>query len=233
MANPDQGAVGGEAGQSPEVPFDFERHRRLAVDQYTGVRELYRDCAHAVRGVLDVALQVEQIRVNSVEARGKSVASFGEKAEAQRDGSANQPKYPDPLNEITDLAGVRVITFLPDHVDAVGTLVEREFEVRERVTIQQASGYRGLHLLVTFAADRFGLPEYRRYKDRIAEVQIRTVLQHAWAEIEHGVAYKAAAPVSDSVRTKLRDVAGALTMAENELQRVVSQAEREQLSGGD
>ncbi len=231
MASVDQGPFDHEAGRpTPEAPFDFPRHRRIAVDQYAAVRGFYDECAQTVRAVLKVALQVEQIRVTSVDGRGKSVKSFGEKAERRDENDANKPKYPEPLKEITDLAGVRIIVFLSDQVEEVSTLVEREFDVREREEVQQESGYRGLHLIVTFDSGRFVLPEYRRYRNRTTEIQIRTVLQHAWAEIEHGTVYKTKAPASDAVRLKLRDLAGALATADDGLQSVVSQAEREQLS---
>lgn len=233
MATDEDGATGERRALDEEAPFDFARHRQIAVDRYAEVRELYDECAQAVRAVLKVALQVEHIEVNSVDARAKSVDSFGDKSERRGDYDANSPKYREPVSEITDLAGVRVIVFLRDHLDEVSNLVEREFVVLDREEVEQDSGYRGLHLLVRFKPNRLVLPEYRRYKDRTAEIQIRTVLQHAWSEIEHGIAYKPPAPVPDAIRTQLRELAGALGTADRGLQAVASQTRSELLSSSE
>jgi ppGpp synthetase/RelA/SpoT-type nucleotidyltranferase len=205
-----------------EGTFDFAAHRRDAVDRYAEVRELYEECAQAVRSVLKTALEVEEIGVQSIEARGKSVESFGDKSVRSAD-DANRPKYPDPVDDITDLAGVRVIVFLPDRIDEVGALVEREFDVRERTEVSPGTGYRGVHYLVTFSAKRNGLPEYRRFANRVTEIQVRTVLQHAWSEVEHGIAYKPKAPISDAIRRQLQELAGALSVADRGLQSVASE----------
>ena len=124
------------------------------------------------------------------------------------------------MREITDLAGVRVIVFLLDRVDEVSALVEREFDVRERTDVSEGTGYRGVHYLVTFSAKRNVLPEYRRFANRVTEIQVRTVLQHAWAEVEHGIAYKPKVPASAAVRGQLVDLAGALSLADRGLQAV-------------
>jgi ppGpp synthetase/RelA/SpoT-type nucleotidyltranferase len=52
-------------------------------------------------------------------------------------------------------------------------------------------GYQSVHYLVQFSPERCALPEYQRFQGRIAEIQVRTVLQHGWAEIEHDIQYKA------------------------------------------
>jgi ppGpp synthetase/RelA/SpoT-type nucleotidyltranferase len=208
---------------APEGSFDFATHRRRAIDAYEEVRELYDECAQAVRAVLKTALEVEDIRVQSLEARGKSVESFGEKSEKPARADPNKPKYADPVADITDLAGVRVIVFLLDRVDEVGALVEREFDLVEREVVTQESGYRGVHLLVKFSEKRNALPEYRRFAGRVTEIQVRTVLQHAWAEVEHGIVYKSKLDAPDAVRENLADLAGALKVADRGLQDVSAQ----------
>src|SRR5262245_63295938 len=130
--------------------FDFAAHRRRAIDAYEDVRETYAECAESVRSVLKTALEVEEIQVQSIEARGKSVESFGDKCEKPHEERPTEPRYPEPLKDITDLAGVRVIVFLRDRVDEVSALVEREFEVLDRELVAEASGYRGVHYLVEF-----------------------------------------------------------------------------------
>lgn len=218
MTTEDIQPSGGSGGRA----FDFAAHRRRAVDEYEPVRELFTECAEAVRSVLKTALEVEEIQAQSIESRGKSVESFGEKCERPNEKEPNRPKYPEPLNGITDLSGVRVIVFLHNKIDEVSALIKREFDVIEEELVAEASGYRGIHFLVTFSDKRTPLPEYRRFTGHVTEIQVRTVLQHAWAEVEHGIVYKAKVPVPTQVRERLVDLAGALRVADRELQGVSS-----------
>ena len=55
-------------------------------------------------------------------------------------------------------------------------------------------GYASRHLLIGLDAAREGHPSYELLRGRIAQVQIRTVLQHAWAEFEHDIRYKGTIP---------------------------------------
>ena len=114
-----------------EEPFNFTEHRRAAVEEYRRVRPRYEDFANAVKEILAQALRARDITVNLVEARAKEPESFGMKAEAQSEIDPRAPKYRNPLEDITDLAGVRVITFFPRTVERVGACIGEEFEVLE------------------------------------------------------------------------------------------------------
>lgn len=234
MATADTTPTNGEnspaASDTTNAPFDFGAHRRQAVDAYREVRELFGECAQAVRSVLRAVLDEEQIKVQFIEARGKSVNSFGEKVEKPAKDDANRPRYPEPINDITDLAGVRVIVYLLDQLEQVDTLIYREFEVLEKAVppgVLGGGGYQSTHYLVKFKPPRSGLPEYERFRNLIVEIQARTVLRHGWAEIEHGIVYKQEGPVEEEIRTRLLKIAGALRMADREFQRVETDSKKE------
>jgi ppGpp synthetase/RelA/SpoT-type nucleotidyltranferase len=146
-----------------------------------------------VTGLLDEA----GITYLSVSGRTKSVASFATKAERRRDGDL---LYPDPLTDITDLIGVRVITYVQEDVSAVAELLAEELAVLDDrdMGLETARsgrfGYASRHLLVAVDASRTVPPAYERLRRRSASVQIRTVLQHAWAEFEHDIRYKGTVP---------------------------------------
>ena len=97
--------------EAAEEPFDFAEHRRIAVEEYLRVRPQYEAFCQAVREILAQALRSSSITVNSVEARAKEPESFGAKAGTPGEDDPGAPKYWRPLEEITDLAGVRIITF--------------------------------------------------------------------------------------------------------------------------
>lgn len=146
----------------------------------------------------------------SVTARTKSVASFAAKADRHVDG---RRLYADPLSEITDQVGLRVITYLRDDVAAVARLLGQEMQLLDDrdMGVETASegrwGYASRHLLL--AADGEQQP---------ASVQVRTILQHAWAEFEHDVRYKGSIPEEDApdLDRRFTLAAGLLELADRE-----------------
>lgn len=220
-----------EQGDAPES-FDFEAHRRRAIDEYEEVRDLYEECAQAVKSVLRTVLDIEAVRTLSIEARAKDVESFGKKAVRPADDAPDKPRYPKPLEDITDLAGARVITFLLADIEKANALIEREFDVIERSTMTglfeegQRLGYQSVHYLVRFSDRRCALPEYERFGGRTSEIQVRTILQHAWAEIEHDIQYKAEASIPDSIRRRFLSLAGVVEVADREFQAISSEDEK-------
>jgi len=156
----------------------------------------------------------------SVTGRTKSVASFAAKAVRQVEG---RPAYADPLTEITDQIGVRVITYLHADVDAVADLLSDQLTLLDDRDMGQETaadgrwGYASRHLLLTASAD-LGTPADDHLRGRRASVQVRTVLQHAWAEFEHDIRYKGT--ISDEhapdLNRRFALAAGLLELADRE-----------------
>ncbi len=219
--------------EEQEESFDFAEHRRTAVEEYLRVQTQYDAFAKAVRAILVQALAERGIAVNSIEARAKGAESFGTKAEAPSENDPGSPKYRNPVKEITDLAGVRIITFFPRTVESVGTCVREEFEVLEHMNHsrtrleEERFGYQSEHYLVRLSSHRTSLPEYKPHLDLVAEVQVRTILQHAWAEIEHDIQYKSSITIPNTIRRRFMALAGVLEIADREFQAI--QDEDEQL----
>ena len=121
-----------------------------------------------------------------------------DKSTTPTDGDPETPKYPNPLADIEDLAAARIITFFLKDIDTIDGVISNEFNILERVDksdilLEDASvGYQSIHFVVELQQNRTSLPEYARYANLRAEVQLRTVLQHTWAEIEHDIQYKSA-----------------------------------------
>lgn len=209
-----------------QADFDFAAHRRAAVDAYEAIRGEYADCARAVQSVLTTVLKHDGVVPLSIDARAKEVESFGDKAATTSETDPGQPKYPNPLDDITDLAGVRVITYLLSDVENVNGLVEREFEIVEKSTKSglmgagDELGYQSVHYLVRFSEARCALPEYQRFQGRTTEIQVRTVLQHGWAEIEHDIQYKTSVALPESVRRRFASLAGLVEIADREFQAI-------------
>ena len=186
-----------------------ERHPelRLAADQFVQL----------VTSILDDA----GINYLSVTGRAKSVASFAAKAARTVDG---RPSFTDPIREITDQIGIRVITYVHSDVQAVADLLDDQVVVHDDrdMGLETASegrfGYASRHLLVGLDDARADQAAYELLRGRQAQVQIRTVLQHAWAEFEHDIRYKGTIPdehVPDFDR-RFTLAAGLLELADRE-----------------
>jgi ppGpp synthetase/RelA/SpoT-type nucleotidyltranferase len=199
---------------------------------YRELRPLYADFARCLKTLLDEALRSDGVKTQSVEPRAKTLDSFARKAGTVHPLDPSRPKYEDPLRDITDMAGVRVITYLPKAVDQVVFAVRDQFDVIrqedkfERLAREERFGYASVHLLAKLKPNRTSLLEYRRFADLVGEIQVRTVLQHAWAELEHDILYKGAQVVPASVRRGFTAAAVLLELADREFQAIEDEVRR-------
>jgi putative GTP pyrophosphokinase len=209
-----------------KLTFDFEVHRRTAVEEYSRRRDLYGHFAQAVKEILADAIATRRLRINDIQFRAKTLESFGKKVMMPSEQNPGQPKYRKPMTDVSDLAGVRVITFFPRTVNEVCECIQEEFEVIERVDhtataqLEERLGYQSVHFLVRLANNRRTLPEYRKFDALVSEVQVRTVMQHAWAEIEHDIRYKSTAAIPKAISRRFMTLAGLLEVADREFQAI-------------
>jgi putative GTP pyrophosphokinase len=175
-------------------------------------KNLLEKFCEKTKGLIEESLQDAGLKYHSVQARVKG----REKLET---------KYLDPdkdykkLDDITDLAGLRVITYYEDEVDAVAELIRREFKidlvnsVDKRVRKPDTFGYTALNLVCTHLPSRTSTVEYKRLADVVGEIQITSVLSHAWAEIEHGW-YDLGDALPDEIKREFSRLKALLEIAE-------------------
>jgi ppGpp synthetase/RelA/SpoT-type nucleotidyltranferase len=100
------------------------------------------------------------------------------------------------LNEITDLCGIRIITNLESDIEYVAELLKKNYKIDTQNSLDHRKrepndfGYLSLHLVLELSEQKAALKKNKAIKGLKAEVQIRSILQHAWAEIEHDLGYK-------------------------------------------
>lgn len=131
------------------------------------------------------------------------------------------------FDDLHDLLGVRLVTYFEDEVDVVADVLLPELAVDERLSVDKRAsldpdrfGYVSLHYVATLTDARARLGEYRRFAGRRFELQIRSILQHAWAEIEHDLGYKPAGAIPRDVRRRFSRLAGLLELADDEFARL-------------
>jgi predicted RNase H-like nuclease/ppGpp synthetase/RelA/SpoT-type nucleotidyltranferase len=204
---------------TPTLP-DAHATIRSAVEEYTRSYPARVQDAHDYVALVTEILDEAGINYLTVTGRAKSIESFAAKAGRTVDG---EPVYADPLRDITDQIGVRVITYVRSDVAAVAEVLGSQLTVLDDRDLGQETasegrfGYASRHLQVS----RNGGPT--------AQVQVRTVLQHAWAEFEHDIRYKGTVPEEHArdFDRRFTLAAGLLELADQEFTTI-----RDRLRGG-
>lgn len=184
--------------------------------EYRSQKPIYREFANTLAGLLKTILAEIGIAFQSVTFREKDDGSLAAKLRRPDRTYAR-------LTDVTDLAGVRIITYFHDDVDRVARLIEREFLIDSANSVDKRTlidpdrfGYVSVHYVLALSAEREGMSEYRRFAGLKAELQIRTLLQHAWAETQHDLGYKSSRSVPRLIRRRFARLAGMLEIADDQ-----------------
>ena len=178
---------------------------RASVNAYAEVRPHVEEFARRLAAWLTTVLDDAGINYQYIAWRGKSVASFAAKTTKAVDGV---PLYPDPLRDIPDQIGTRIITYVTSDVTAAADLIRDQLgvvgdlDLGQQVVEEGRFGYVSRHLQVDLDPIWLGTLPAELVPVGSAQVQIRTVLQHAWAEYEHDIRYKGTVPDGPDVRTQ-------------------------------
>ncbi len=171
--------------------LDQATHKRF-IDEYAAEYPLYERYAAALKKCLEQACAVA-LPEALVQSRPKAIASFAEKCVRKQD------KYKDPVRDMTDLCGARVIVQTLQQVKAVRQFIEANFKIEESDDKTESLGatefgYRDMHYIVRLRPDEppsgISSEDASAIGDRRAEVQVRTWVQHAWADTLHDRMYK-------------------------------------------
>jgi len=152
-----------------------------------------------------------------VQARAKDIVSYAEKIQ-------RKPRL-DPVNDLTDLAGSRVIVTNLDDMEKFRALVESNFVCLENEDTMARLGttqfgYLSIHYIIQFQQDSPFLkgidipPEILKLK---GELQVRTNLQHAWSSFGHDSLYKPTTKLPASIFRRCARLAAILEEADNEI----------------
>ena len=214
------------------------RDKASAIKWYEENRPIYESIAGKVEDIIKENLEQNNIQYHSITNRPKSIESFSNKAKSE--------KYTDPIKEIKDMAGIRVITYLESDVAKVAEIIENLFDIDRDNSLDQSQllgsdklGYRSVHYVAKFNRRRCNLPEYKPYKNLPFEIQIRSILQHAWAEIEHDRNYKFTGKLPMQLERRFYLISGMLESADREFVAIAQEIDKyrntvvEELGKGD
>ena len=161
--------------------------------------------------LLKAALREQNIQLNTFEGRIKTEESLAGKLEKKG------YKYK-TLHDVTDIVGIRVVTYYTDDVDKVAAIAKQIFDIDWKNSVDKRKhqlnsfGYLSLHYICYLKEGPLRTIPF--------EIQMRTALQHVWSAIEHDIGYKGAVKLPPEFVRQFSRLAGMLEMADDEFSRL-------------
>ena len=187
----------------------LDPHGEQLLQQYRELRPTLQQLADEACSLLRQALREQGVYVTAIEHRVKTEKSLAGKLELKG------AKYKS-IDDITDLVGLRVITFYTDEVDKVAVIAKSLFDIDWQESVDKrklheldAFGYNSLHYICRL---RTGGPRF--------ELQMRTALQHVWSTIEHDTGYKGDVKIPREYKRQFSRLAGMLELVDEEFSRL-------------
>lgn len=184
-------------------------------EAYASRRAAYLGYTDALESLFRQLLEMEGIPYVQIEGRTKGVSNFVSKL--------RRKSYDDPLKEVTDFSGIRLVLYYADDVERVGEMITHQFSVDEENSGDKGAlmdpdrfGYLSVHYVVQPSAARNALPEWSGFSDLRAEIQVRTVLQHAWGAISRKLAYASVREAPRDLQRSLNRLSALLELADEE-----------------
>jgi ppGpp synthetase/RelA/SpoT-type nucleotidyltranferase len=171
--------------------------------------------AEYAKGLVSASVEGTGAFVHVITARPKTPASLR--------GKLRRKRYDNPQKQLKDLVGVRVITYYRDDVDPIVAKLRKSLEVDEKESTDKRQslglrnfGYRSVHLIARPRGVRGLSGGHPFLREHWFEIQVRSLLEHVWAEIEHEVVYKAGVKQPEETTRRFAALAGTLELLDAE-----------------
>ena len=186
----------------------------------------YESYAEILENYLNDACKV-YLPHSIIQTRVKTISSFTEKAIRKK------KQYPDPINQFGDLCGARIIVHTREQVEWVNAFIEKNFEVVEKEDVQKRLGdnqfgYLSIHYIVKLKPGH----DYVKHEEDLdkiykkkAEIQVKTILQHAWSDMLHDRTYKGKVDLPDDIRRNSAILAALLEEGDEKFSEVVDRTD--------
>lgn len=200
--------------------YGLDLHGEMLLEEYRSKLPLFEKLQDIVATRLNAMVGQSGLEVNSMESRIKTEHSLAGKL--KRKGH----KY-HTLLDITDIFGIRIITFYNEDVDRIASMAESLFAIdwpnsvdKRQMHEFNSFGYSSLHYICQLPKSVYFDPQYPELNDIRFELQMRTALQHVWSAIQHDIGYKSDIETPLEYHRSLSRLAGLLELADNEFSRI-------------
>lgn len=200
-----------------------DRITQEAIDWYRKERAIYLELCDEVTALMKERLQRKGIMYNDISYRAKEIESYRDKCYKR--------KYSNPMNEIYDMAGIRITTYTTAEVKKIKKIIEENFEIDQEHCSDKSEtievdrfGYLSVHYIAEFphySSD----PHIEKFEGMKFEIQVRTLLQHAWSEVEHDRNYKFNGVLPKELKRRFYRLAGILELVDDEFESLAHDVE--------
>jgi ppGpp synthetase/RelA/SpoT-type nucleotidyltranferase len=188
------------------------------IEKYFILLPKYKRLGENLKHALETIFSEKSVDVLTIKQRTKKLDNFLEKIQRKN--------YKDPFEEMEDICGIRLISYFPSEVEEIKEIIETEFDVLEIINKDNRNaptqfGYRSQHYILKIKKEWAKTPHFKGLEDLKFEMQIRTVLMHAWAEIEHKLAYKKFQHIPPQFRRKFSLLSAKLEEADEQFEELM------------
>jgi len=162
-------------------------YKQQILDEYDSKIKLYKEFTYLTRNLLEVFLKGNNFKFQIFHRLKERI-----KLEEKIDRNIKIGKFYKELSDIEDISGTRIVFYLEDDKKGFLKLFKEEFDncILNIEDVTDSRGYRGTHIIFQLDEKRSGLFEYQKYQGLKCEIQVSTILYHAWSEVEHDIIYK-------------------------------------------
>jgi ppGpp synthetase/RelA/SpoT-type nucleotidyltranferase len=185
------------------------------LEKYNTDFHVHKKTAIALKALLNELLSDPSFEIHLIDSRAKDIRSTRMKL--------YEKSYANPERELTDSIAARIITYYSKDVGRVADKLRelllidpRKSEDKSELLKLKEFGYKSVHLQAQTKGSWASNPKYAYLRGKSFEIQVRSILEHAWAEIEHEVVYKSEIRYPEEVRRKFARLAGTLEILEDE-----------------
>lgn len=154
-------------------------------EAYEEKKNIFHDFGNSLSNTIKTLLIENSFQYQVVSNRVKTFNSIENKII-----SGSIPQVVTNLNEIDDVIGCRVIFYLESDIQKFTNLIYNEFDVEKDNLRYSEDGYNALHLIIKLNSEKLSKMGKEQFIDLKCEIQLTTVLFHAWSEMAHNIIYK-------------------------------------------
>ena len=220
--------------------FTWADARKDFESYYRDNRIVLEEARDALGSLLHLLIKTELDPAPKVIGRVKDYSESIKKFELKYLGEIEKAGGRYEIKEkITDLVGLRIICIYESDIERVANILRKNLDVIAETDKTSALeihenqfGYKGLHLDTKLDSDRAKLPEYSKIANLSFEVQVRSIVQDAWSEVDHRLKYKKRIP--NNLKRRINRLAALFELADQEFEAIrdnTSVLEKEGIAG--
>lgn len=192
--------------------------------EYFDIIEDYKDFLSEFKRIIEKILVRHKIPTAfAIYGRPKSLESINEKITSDRF------EIKKSITELNDLVGLRIVLLFPEFKDKVVEILSSEFKLLNDPFKSNQSpdkfGYNSIHLILTIKDEWTKTPYWENHKNKKAEIQVRTLSEHIWAETSHSLFYKREENIPNVLNRDLFRVSALLEVVDEKLQHLKNKIE--------